>query len=123
MKTLLGLLLCCLIVKLGISQSQNEIGERISKTTVGIYNDSQNDLMILIGENESFLDTIILEANELWYSFQYEENPIITIFSETKFVTYTLVLSKLYRIYWDNINKHWDVKRIRRKTKFINTIE
>jgi hypothetical protein len=87
----------------------------VTKTSVGIYNTSNNDIKILLGETDSTLDTFMIQKNSLWYSGFYKKNPLIRIKTGENIVTYSIRLNNYYLIYWNKKKKYWDLKRTTKK--------
>ena len=85
-------------------------GERITSTLVILYNNSNTQLSILLGEVK--MDTFKLRENEVWYSPTYKSNPIIKIQTKGHLVVYKLKLGMSYMIFWDGRKKYWDLIKI-----------
>src|SRR4030066_1311606 len=89
------------------AQSQ-EVGEEITKTSIRLFNDSNQDIKVLLGINESYLDTFLVIKQEVWISPSYVKNPIFKIFTNSSPVIYRLRLGNIYKIYWNEKKKYWD---------------
>lgn len=114
-KRVLGLLICLLIyscasVKHYPSPLPPQLGEGIYKDKVRIYNNSNSSKNILLGHNEDFVN-YLLDDNEVWLSPSFDFNPVVKIRTNDNIISYTLIRGFLYVIYWNEINKHWDIKK------------
>jgi len=94
--------------------AQYQIADRITKTSVVIYNNTNNELNILLG-SKTKLDTFKLEKNDVWLSQPYNFNPIFKIQTQNHIVTYQLRLGKYYMIFWNVKKKYWDLKKTKKR--------
>lgn len=107
MKNLLSILIALLLFTSCWAQ---QLGERLSQTSVRIYNNSGSEITVLLGK-EGRMDTLRLEGNKEFLSPPYNFNPIIQIQTQKKIVKYTLKPGNFYMIYWNEKKKYWDVKK------------
>ena len=91
-----------------------DLGARISKTTVGIFNNSNNKMEIKLGSSDSTLKVYQLPAMENWVSPAYNFDPLAKLESQNKTVKYRLKRDNKYMIYWDKNKKYWDLKKIKK---------
>jgi hypothetical protein len=91
-----------------LSQSK-ALPNRITQTSVVIYNDSNNRLTVLLGDPSTKMDTIILMENDVWTSPPLSFDPIIKIQTKKHIGEYQLSLGKYYMIYWNDKKKYWDI--------------
>lgn len=88
-----------------------QAGERITKSAVVIFNNSNQDKYILLGETLAKADTFKIRKTEVWISPALKANPLIAIQTDTVVKTYQLKLGNYYMIYWNQRKKAWDIKR------------
>jgi len=87
------------------------VGERITKTLVTIYNNSNTRLSVLLGDPSVRMDTFKLKENEVWYSPTYANDPVIKVQTQHHVTTYQLRLGNSYMIFWNTKKKYWDIKK------------
>ena len=91
-----------------------QIGDRIGKNIVSIYNQSASDVKILLGDSISGLDTFVLKGLETWSSPEYQSNPIVNIKTGSHSIGYTLTLGSSFLLFWNDDKKYWDIKKIKK---------
>lgn len=111
MKKLLSLLPVILLFAHGIAQ---QAGERFTKTSVVIYNNTNNKTAILLG-SATKLDTFRLKENDVWFSPPFSFNPIIRLQTQGHIVTYQLKRGNYYMIFWNDKKKYWDLKKTKKR--------
>jgi hypothetical protein len=113
MKVLLSLLLLLVISQYTYCQ----IGPaRVTATSIGIYNTSNQDIKILLGADSTSLDTFTVLNNSVWYSGFYQHNPIIIKIKTGQTVkAYSVYLGNYYLIFWNKKKKYWDVKKTQKR--------
>ncbi len=89
-------------------------GDKISKTSVVIYNDADNDVSFLLGET-SKMDTFNVKENDVWFSPSFSFNPIIKLQTQSHILLYELRLGNYYMIYWNADKKYWDIKKTKKR--------
>ncbi len=113
MKKLLSLISTFILFATCTAQNVQVVGDRISKTSVAIYNYSKNKTTILLGDSTK-LDTFKIEDNSIWLSPPFKFNPIFKLQTQNFTVTYQLVLGNTYTIFWNDKKKYWDLKKIKK---------
>ena len=87
-----------------------QVGERLTKSSVVIYNNTKNKKIILLGNNTK-LDTFKLMENEVWLSPPFEYDPIFKLQTQNHVVNYQLKPGNYYMIFWNGKKKYWDLKK------------
>ena len=98
-----------------VSCAVQQVGERIAKTSLIIYNNSNNKKSFLLGETTLKMDTFKIKANEVWSSPVYNRHPIIKLQTQNHAVTYQLIIGKKYMVFWNVAKKSWDVKKMKKR--------
>lgn len=111
MKHLLSILIIFISM---FSCKAQQIGERLTKTSVVIFNNSKNSTSILLGESSSQMDTFKLKGNEVWLSPAYAHNPMIKVQTGKRIISYLLKPGNYYMIFWNDKKKYWDVKKTKK---------
>ena len=88
-----------------------QLGDEPIKYSVVIYNNSNQNLTVLIFDSLLKNDTVKLMANKDWISPMYSSNPSIKIQTENQYVTYTLERGSKYIIFWNHESKYWDMTK------------
>jgi len=89
--------------------------ERIGRTSVSIFNNSNSMLTILLGDPSVKMDTFKLKENQVWSSPTYKNDPKINIQTQNHTVAYQLRLGKSYMIFWNKPKKYWDIMEIKNR--------
>lgn len=111
MKKLLRLLP---VILLFYSCDAQQAGERFTKTSVVIFNNTNNKTTILLGSTTK-LDTFKLKENEVWFSPSFTFNPTFKLQTKNHTVAYQLRLDNYYMIFWNNKKKYWDLKKTKKR--------
>ncbi len=112
MKYLLSLVIFSTLLIPCVAQ---QAGDRFTKTSVVIYNNSNNKMSISLGESPAKMDTFKLNKSEVWFSPVYNRNPIIKIRTQNHVISYQLRLGDYYMIFWNNKKKYWDIKKTNKR--------
>lgn len=111
MKKLLSFLTIILVFS---SCAAQQAGERFTKTSVVIFNNTDNKTTILLGSTTN-LDTFKLKGNEVWFSPSFTFNPTFKLQTQNKTVAYQLKLGNYYMIFWNSKKNYWDIKKTKKK--------
>lgn len=94
------------------AQKPRGLAERVIANNVIIYNNSNSEITISIGENLQKLNNYKINAQAKWISPKFEENPIIKIKSNKHIAEFILEKSITYMIFWNKTKKYWDLNKI-----------
>ena len=112
MKHLLSILIGILFL---INCNSQQIGDRVTKTSVVIYNNSNYKISILLGVSTLKMDTFKLKEKEVWLSPVYNRDPTIKLQTQNKVIAYQLKLDNNYMIFWNDKKKYWDIQKTKKK--------
>jgi hypothetical protein len=92
-----------------------QIGKRISHTTLSIFNNSEEKMAIKLGLQKTDLTSYTIAAQEQWISptFPAGAKPFFILKAKNKERHYTLKLNTAYMIYWNNKKNYWDLKQVK----------
>jgi hypothetical protein len=106
----------CLLVALFIffGCRAQQLGERLSKTSVMIYNNSNEQLKfsLAIPQQRSWVYTIRPQEKSVPGPFQANSQLIFSIGTGDTQKRYLLRLNNTYMIFWDKGAKLWDLRRL-----------
>ena len=104
------------VISIVSSQSfSQQLGPRITESMVSLYNNSDRETSILLGDTAVRLDTFFIKAQEVWHSPSYVRDPVIKIQTGSFVATYLLRRGNSFMIYWNGRKKYWDLKRIQKR--------
>ncbi len=88
---------------------------RLQDNVITIYNNSESDINIQLGEATEKLTAYTIKKKESWISPIFRNNPEIKLQTNDIITSYMLSKGKSYMVYWNGSKKRWDLTTIRKR--------
>jgi hypothetical protein len=108
-------ILCLLaLLLISVACKAQQLGERVTRTSVMIFNNSNEKLKFNLGVRYQQSKVYNISEYEKYVAGPFPVNSelLFTIGTDSTHKRYLLKLNNAYMIFWNNAGKYWDMRRL-----------